>query len=249
MKNLNGKVAVITGATSGMGLETAKSLLAQGARVVLTGRSKEKLEKLEGQLEGEYLLVQADAASTADSKKLVEKTVEAFGKIDILFLNAGIFEALPIGSLTEDSYQRIFDINVKGPIFMVNEAVHALNEGASVIFNTSVTNMKGMPGVSVYGGSKAAVRSVVRTLAAELAPRGIRVNAISPGPIDTPIWTKTNMEAEQIQGFAAGVSQQVPLGRFGQSREIADVVTFIASDAASFITGVEIPVDGGMAQV
>lgn len=249
MKNLNGKVAVITGATSGMGLETAKSLLAQGAKVVLTGRSREKLEKLDGQLQGSYLLLQADAASTADSKRLIAQTVDTFGKIDILFLNAGIFEALPIGSLTEDSYQRIFDINVKGPIFTVNEAVHALNDGASIIFNTSVTNVKGMPGVSVYGGSKAALRSVVRTLAAELAPRGIRVNAISPGPIDTPIWSKTNLEQEQLEGFAAGVSRQVPLGRFGQTREIADVVTFIASESASFITGVEIPVDGGMAQV
>ena len=246
---LANKVAVITGATSGMGLDTAKLFLQQGAKVVLTGRSQAKLDALEGQLEGEYLLVKADAASIADSKTLVQQTVDRFGKIDILFLNAGVFEALPTGQLTEEHFDKVYNINVKGPIFTVNEAVPYLNDGGTVIFNTSVSNVKGMPGVSVYGSSKAALRSVVRALATELAPRNIRVNAVSPGPIETPIWSKTNLTEEQIGGFAEGVSGQVPLGRFGRGEEIANTVLFMASDEASYITGTEIPVDGGMAQV
>lgn len=246
---LANKVAVITGATSGMGLDTAKLFLKNGAKVVLTGRSQEKLDALDGQLEGEYLLVKADAASISDSKDLIQKVTNHFGKIDILFLNAGVFEALPTGQLTEAHFDKIYDINVKGPVFTVNEAVPHLNEGGTVIFNTSISGVKGMPGVSVYGSSKAALRSVVRSLAAELAPKNIRVNAVSPGPIETPIWGKTNMTEEQIGGFAEGVSGQVPLGRFGKGEEIANTVLFMASDEASFITGTEIPVDGGMAQV
>ena len=249
MEDFQGKVVVITGATSGMGLDTAKLLLSKGAKVVLTGRSQEKLNALENELTGDYLLFKADAANTEDSRKLIQETVETFGKIDVLFLNAGVFEALPIGAITEESYQKVYDINVKGPLFTVNEAVSNLNDGASIIFNTSVSNVKGMPGVSVYGSSKAALRSITRTLAAELAPRNIRVNAISPGPIETPIWGKTNLGQEQIEGFAAGVSQQIPLGRFGKGKEVAEAVAFIASGSASFITGAEIPVDGGMAQV
>ena len=249
MQNFQGKVVIITGATSGMGLDTAKLLLEQGAKVVLTGRSPDKLEALRSELQGKFLLIKADAASLADSKALVDETVRNFGNIDFLFLNAGIFEALPIGQLTEESFNRIYDINVKGPLFTVNEAVPHMNDGGNIIFNTSVSNVKGMPGVSIYGSSKAALRSVTRTLAAELAARNIRVNAISPGPIETPIWGKTNLNQEQIEGFASGVSQQVPLGRFGKGLEVAHAVLFLASDHASYITGAEIPVDGGMAQV
>lgn len=249
MKKLEKKVAVITGATSGMGLETAKLFLAQGAKVVLTGRSQEKLDALNGQLEGDYLLVKADAASISDSKKLVNQTVEKFGKIDILFLNAGIFKAAPAGMIEESLFDEIYNINVKGPLFTVNEAVSQLNPGGSVIFNTSVSGVKGMPGVSVYGSSKAAIRSIVRTLAAELAPQNIRVNAVSPGPIETPIWSKTNLTEEQIGGFSEGVSAQVPLGRFGKEVEVANTVLFLASNDASYITGAEVPVDGGLAQV
>ncbi len=249
MKKLENKVAIITGATSGMGLDTAKLFLSHGAKVVLTGRSQEKLDALQNELEGDFLLVKADAASLPDSKTLINQTIEKFGKIDILFLNAGIFKAAPAGQITEELFDNIYNINVKGPIFTVNEAVPHLNQGGTIIFNTSVSNVKGMPGVSVYGSSKAALRSAVRSFAAELAPRNIRVNAISPGPIETPIWSKTNLTEEQIGGFAEGVSGQVPLGRFGKGQEIANTVLFMASDDASYITGTEIPVDGGMAQV
>ena len=249
MKKLQDKVAVITGATSGMGLDTAKLFLAQGAKVVLTGRSQAKLDALKNDLEGDFLLVTADAASTADSKRLVAETVSKFGKIDILFLNAGVFRAAPTGQITEELFDEIYNINVKGPLFTVNEAASQINPGGKIIFNTSVSGVKGMPGVSVYGSSKAALRSIVRTLSAEFAPQNIRVNAVSPGPIETPIWTKTNMTEEQIGGFAAGVSGQVPLGRFGKGSEIANTVLFLASDDSSYITGAEIPVDGGLAQV
>ena len=249
MKKLENKVAVITGATSGMGLVTAKLYLEQGAKVVLTGRSQEKLDALKNELTGEFLLVKADAASLTDSQKLIDVTVDKYGKIDILFLNAGVFEALPVGSISEEHFDKIYNINVKGPLFTINAAVDHLNDGASVLFNTSVSNVKGMPGVSVYGSSKAALRAMVRGLAAELAPRNIRVNAVSPGPIETPIWSKTNLSEEQIEGFASGVSAQVPLGRFGNSHEIAKTALFLASSDSSYITGAEIPVDGGMTQV
>lgn len=249
MKKLENKVAIITGATSGMGLDTAKLFLAHGAKVVLTGRSEAKLDALKNELAGDFLLVKADASNVEDSKKLVEETVKTFGKIDILFLNAGIFKAAPTGQITEAFFDEIYNINVKGPVLMVNEALSNINAGGNIIFNTSVSNVKGMPGVSVYGSSKAALRSVVRSMAAELAPQNIRVNAVSPGPIETPIWGKTNLTEEEIQGFAAGVSGQVPLGRFGKGSEIANTVLFLASDDASYITGTEIPVDGGMAQV
>ncbi|BDS13694.1 glucose 1-dehydrogenase [Aureispira anguillae] len=249
MKKLANKVAVITGATSGMGLDTAKLFLAEGAKVVLTGRSQAKLDALEGQLEGDYLLVKADAANTSDSHKLVQTVVEKYGKIDVLFLNAGVFQAHPVGQLSEAIFDDIYAINVKGPLFLVNAAVAHLNQGASIIFNTSASGSKGMPGVSIYGSSKAALRSIVRTLAAELAPNGIRVNAISPGPIETEIWGKTNLSEEDIAGFASGVSTQIPLGRFGKGPEVAQTALFLASTDASYITGSEIPVDGGLTQV
>ena len=249
MGRLANKVAIVTGATSGMGLDTAKLFLSEGAKVVLTGRNQEKLDNLKSELSGDFLLVKADAASVRDSKALIQKTQDTFGKIDILFLNAGVFKAAPLGSLSEKFFDEIYDINVKGPLMTANEAINAINDGGTIIFNTSVSNVKGMPGVSVYGSSKAALRSIVRALAVELAPRNIRVNAVSPGPIETPIWSKTNLSEAEIEEFAGGVSSQVPLGRFGKGEEIAHTVLFLASDAASYINATEIPVDGGMAQV
>ena len=249
MKKLAGKVAVVTGATSGMGLETAKKYLEEGAKVVLTGRSQEKLDALETELQGDYLLLKAEASSSEDSAALVAKTVETFGKIDILFLNAGILRLEPIEGLTEAIFDEVYDINVKGPLFTVKAAYNYLNEGASIIFNTSVVNVKGFVGMSAYASSKAALRSLVRTLATEFGPKGIRVNAIAPGPIETPIYDKHNMPKDTFDEIASSFPSMVSLGRFGNSSEIATTALFLASSDSSFITGAEIPVDGGLAQV
>lgn len=249
MKKLENKVAIITGATSGMGLQTAKKYLEEGAKVVLTGRSQEKLDALKGELTGDYLLIKAEASSTADSKDLIAQTVSHFGKIDILFLNAGIFRLETIDGLTEEIFDEVHNINVRGPVFTVQAAYDHLNEGASIIFNTSVVNVKGFGGMTAYASSKAALRSIVRTLAAEFGPRGIRVNAIAPGPIDTPIYGKHNVPQENIDAMASNFPSLVSLGRFGNADEIANTALFMASSDSSYITGAEIPVDGGFAQV
>ena len=247
--SFKGKTIVITGATSGMGLVTAKDFLALGAKVVLSGRNQEKLDALKDDLTGDFLLVKADASSIKESRTLIEKAVDHFGGIDALFINAGIFAAQPVATYEENLYDSIFDINTIGAFFTAQAAIPHLNQGSNIIFNTSVTNVKGMPGVSAYAASKAALRSFVRTLATELAPRQIRVNAVSPGPIETPIWGKSNLTEQEMTGFSAGISQQVPLGRFGKSEEVSQAVQFLASEGASFITGIELAVDGGMTQV
>ncbi|MEM9362454.1 MAG: SDR family oxidoreductase [Bacteroidota bacterium] len=249
MKKLENKVAVITGATSGMGLQTAKRYLEEGAKVVLTGRSQEKLDDLESELRGDYLLVKAEASSIQDSKDLISKTVKHFGKIDVLFLNAGIFRLETIDGLTEEIFDEVHNINVKGPVFTVQAAYEYLNEGASIIFNTSVVNIKGFGGMTAYASSKAALRSIVRTLASEFGPKGVRVNAIAPGPIDTPIYGKHNVPQENIDAMASNFPSMVSLGRFGNADEVATTALFLASSDSSYITGAEIPVDGGFAQV
>jgi len=249
MRKLENKVAIITGATSGMGLQTAKRYLEEGAKVVLTGRSQEKLDALKGELQGDYLLVKAEASSVTDSEELIKTTVDTFGKIDVLFLNAGIFRVETIDGLTEELFDEVYNINVRGPLFTVKTAYNDLNEGASIIFNTSVTNVKGFGGMSAYASSKAALRSLTRTLAAEFGPKGIRVNAISPGPIDTPIYGKHNVPQENIDAMAASFPSLVSLGRFGNADEVATTAVFLASSDSSYITGAEIPVDGGFAQV
>lgn len=249
MGKLENKVAIITGATSGMGLETAKLFLKEGAKVVLTGRSQEKLDALTSALSGDYLLVNAEASSVSDSEKLIKTAVDTFGEIDVLFLNAGVFRVETIEGLTEEIYDEVHNINVRGPLFTVKAAYNHLNEGASIIFNTSIVNVKGFAGMGAYGASKAALRSLTRTLATEFGPRGIRVNAIAPGPIDTPIYGKHNVAQENIDEMASNFPSLVSLGRFGNAEEVATTALFLASPDSSYITGAEIPVDGGFAQV
>lgn len=253
MSKLEGKVAIITGGTSGMGLATAQLFLTEGAKVVVTGRSDDKLAATSEELAkinaDNFLTVKADAASIADNKTVFEKASEKFGKVDILFANAGIGGFVPLSDVTEEMYDNIMNTNLKGPFFLVQAGLPHFNEGASIIFNTSVSNQMGMPGASAYGASKAGLRLLARVFAAELAGHNIRVNAISPGPIATPIWGKTGLSEEAIKEMSAGIINQVALGRIGTSEEIAKTVLFLASQDSSFITGTELEVDGGMSQV
>ena len=249
MTKLTNKVAVITGGNSGIGLATVKLFLAEGAKVVFTGRRQEALDEASKELKGDFLAVKADAASIDDSKKLIQTTVEKFGKIDILFLNAGVAPPAPISDISVDHFNEIMDINVKGPFFTIQSAIPELNDGAVIITNTSIVHQKGFEGFGVYSASKAALRSLSRVLANELSSRNIRTVSVAPGPIETPIYGKMNMPQEQMDAFGSAVSQSVPLKRFGNADEIAKTVLFLASDDASYINGVEFEVDGGLSQV
>lgn len=248
-KRLEGKVAVVTGANSGIGLATVKLFLQEGAKVVLTGRRQEALDEVAQTLTGEFVTFKAEASSIEDSNALVAFTQEKYGNIDILFLNAGVAPFLPITDITLEHYNEIFDINVKGPVFTIKAAVPHLNDGAVIITNTSVVNQKGFPGTVIYSASKAALRSVTRVLANELSDRKIRTVSVAPGPIDTPIYGKLGLPQEQVEAMGESFAQQVPLGRFGSSEELAQAVLFLASSDASFINGVELAVDGGLSQV
>ncbi|GAB4251276.1 MAG: SDR family oxidoreductase [Ekhidna sp.] len=249
MGKLNGKVALITGANSGIGLATAKLFIQEGAKVVITGRRQEALDEAVKEIGGDVKAILADAADIPKTKEVVEQTVDAFGKIDILFANAGVAYFSPHTEITEEFFDSQFNINVKGPFFLIKEAIPHLNDGAVIIGNTSVVNQKGFDGTSVYSATKAAFRSLSRVLASELRERKIRTVSVAPGPIETPIYGKLGMPQEALEEMGAGFAQQVPLGRFGSADEVAKSVLFLASDDASFVNGVELEVDGGLSQV
>ncbi len=249
MGKLESKVALITGGNSGIGLATAKLFANEGAKVVITGRRQEALDEAVGQIDGEVTAILADASDLDAGKLAVKKAVETYGNIDILFLNAGIAPFSPMSDITEEHFDELFDINVKGPFFTIKEAIPHLNEGAVIIGNTSVVNQKGFPGTGVYSATKAALRSLSRVLANELAEKKIRAVSVAPGPIDTPIYGKLGLPEEQVQQMGAGFSEIVPLSRFGSADELAKTVLFLASDEASYINGVELAVDGGLSQV
>jgi NAD(P)-dependent dehydrogenase (short-subunit alcohol dehydrogenase family) len=249
MKRLEGKIAVVTGGNSGIGLATAKRLLEEGARVAISGRNQKTLDEAAGALGNNVLAVRADTAQPPETERLLKAVRDRFGKIDILFVNAGVAKFAPIAETPEALFDEQFDINIRGAYFTVQKAIPHLNDGASIIFNTSVVSSTGMPNTSAYSATKAALRSLARTAAAELAPRNIRVNAVAPGPIVTPIFGRTGLPQEAIDGFANEIIQKVPLKRFGQPEEIAGVVAFLASSDASYITGVELNVDGGLGQL
>ncbi|MGD2182297.1 glucose 1-dehydrogenase [Lusitaniella coriacea] len=249
MARLAGKAAVITGGNSGIGLETAKAFIREGARVIIFGRDRATLDKAVEELGEGAISVQGDVINEQDRERLFEKAKAQFGGLDILFVNAGIAPAQPIETITEEFFDRIFDINVKGAFFTVQKALPLLRQGASVIFTTSIANSLGIPGTSAYSASKAAVRSLTRTLAAELVDRGIRVNAISPGPIETPIHERSDLPSEVVEEIGQTIIQQVPAGRFGSAQEIAEPVVFLASDESSYMLGAELIIDGGMGQI
>lgn len=249
MSRLKNKVVLITGGNSGIGLATAQLFVMEGAKVAITARRQEAVDNYNANASADTFAILADASKPTDNAKVFNAISERFGKLDVLFLNAGIAVPTPIDNVNADHYNTHWDTNFRGPIFTVQAALPYLNEGSSIIFNTSISNVKGMAGMGVYAATKAGLRSLVRTLTVELAGRKIRVNAVSPGPIGTPIYDKMGLTEEEKNGFAAGIQSQVPLGRFGEPNEVANAVLFLASEESSYVSGAEIPVDGGMAQV
>jgi len=249
MKRLEGKVAVVTGGNSGIGLASAKRLQDEGSRVAIAGRSQKTLDEAAKLLGNGVLAIQADVSKLEDIDKIYAAVAKKFGKIDVLFVNAGIAQFAPFGQTTESLYDDVMDTNAKGAYFTIQKSIPHLNDGASIILNTSVAGIKGTENTSVYSSTKAALRSLARTAAAELAGRNIRVNAIAPGPIVTPIFGRTGLPQEAVDSFAKEIVGRVPLKRFGQPEEVAGAVAFLASSDASYITGVELNVDGGMGQI
>jgi NAD(P)-dependent dehydrogenase (short-subunit alcohol dehydrogenase family) len=249
MKRLEGKVALVTGGNSGIGLASAKRLQEEGAHVAISGRSRKTLDEALKSIGNGTVAIQADVSKPADLDALYAEVSQKLGKIDVLFVNAGVATFAPIADTSEGTYDQMFGINIRGAYFTIQKALPYLNDGASIILNTSVVSTKGTAGTSAYAATKAALRSLARTAASELVGRGIRVNAVAPGPIVTPILERGGLSKTAIDEFAAGIAARVPMKRFGQPEEVAGAVAFLASQDASYITGVELNVDGGLGQI
>lgn len=249
MSKLKGKVAVITGANSGIGLATAKLFLQEGAKVVLSGRRKDALDQAAADLSGDYITVVADVSKDGDNENLIKKAVDTYGKIDILFLNAGVAVPTPIEQISFEHYTETFDINVKGPIMATKAALPHIADGGTILFTNSIVKQKGFENMAVYSASKGALRAFQRVLTSEVKDRGIRVNGIAPGPIETPIYSKMGLDDETVEEMGKGFAQQVPLGRFGSSDEVAEAALYLASSDASYVNGIDLVVDGGLSQV
>jgi NAD(P)-dependent dehydrogenase (short-subunit alcohol dehydrogenase family) len=249
MNKLEGKIALITGGNSGIGLATAKRFVKEGAHVFITGRRDAELAAAAREIGNDVTGVQGDVSNLVDLDRLFAQIKREKGKLDIVFANAGIGRYAPFGEITEEFYYSIFDPNVKGLLFTVQKALPLLPDGASIILNASIVASKGLPSNSVYSATKAAVRSFARTWTTDLKNRRIRVNAVSPGPIDTPGLNDLVASSGAGEQRLKTLSSNVPLGRLGTPDEIAKAVVFLASDDSSYITGIELFVDGGMAQV
>jgi NAD(P)-dependent dehydrogenase (short-subunit alcohol dehydrogenase family) len=243
MGKLDGKVAVVTGGTSGIGLASARRLASEGAHVFITGRRKPELDAAVKAIGSRATGVHGDVANLADLDRLYAVVKEQKGRVDVLFANAGGGELVPLGAITEEHFDKTFNSNVKGLLFTVQKALPLLSEGASIILNASITSSKGTPAFSVYSATKAAVRSFARSFTVDLKDRKIRVNAVSPGPIDTPGLDGLGEDLKK------GILGAVPMGRLGSPDEIAKALVFLASDDSSYVTGIELFVDGGMAQI
>ncbi|WP_445679077.1 SDR family oxidoreductase [Radicibacter daui] len=246
MSRLNGKRTLITGGSSGIGLETARQFLAEGARVAITGSNAENLEKARAELGGNVVAIQSDAGDVAGQKKVAAAVAEAFGGLDALFINAGVAQFGPLESWDEAAFDRSLAVNVKGPYFLIQSLLPLFAKPASIVLNTSINAHIGMPNSSVYAASKAALISLARTLSGELIGRGIRVNAVSPGPVSTPLYGKLGLPAEELKKTAEHIQSQIPAGRFGDPVEIAKAIVFFASDESAYTVGSELIIDGGM---
>lgn len=237
------KVVVITGGNSGIGLEAARAFSAEGAKVAIFGRSQSTLDQAAKEMN--CLAVQGDVSNRADLKKLFDQVSAQYGKVDVVFANAGVAEFMPFEMVDDGHYDRSFDINVKGVILTVQAALPVVNSQASIILTTSVVTEMGEPNTVVYAATKSAVRSMARTLSSELLPRGVRVNVVSPGPIDTPIFDRLGMDAEGVEGIKSYMASRIPAGRMGQTNDIAQAVLFLGSSDSAFMAGSEVTVDGG----
>jgi NAD(P)-dependent dehydrogenase (short-subunit alcohol dehydrogenase family) len=248
MGQYDGKRVVITGGTSGIGLATAKLLLDQGARVLVTGRAKKALDSAREKLGKNAIVMSSDATVLTDIDALAARAKSELGAVDFLFLNAGYGTFAPLEGVSEAAYDEMFDLNTKGPYFAVQKLAPLMPPGSAIVLTTSAANVKGLPLLSAYGAAKAALRALARSLAGELLPRGIRVNAMSPGPIETPVMDRTGMSKEQIEQVHKQLVGGVPMKRFGTPEEAAKAAVFLAFDA-TFTNGHELPVDGGMTQL
>jgi NAD(P)-dependent dehydrogenase (short-subunit alcohol dehydrogenase family) len=249
MGKLEGKIALVTGGTSGIGLATAKAFVREGAYVFITGRRERELTRAASAIGANVSPVQGDVSNPGDLDRLFAHISRDKGRLDVLFANAGIARFAPLGAITEEVYNAIFDINVKAVLFTVQQALPLMPPGSSIVLNASIVGSKGFPTNSVYSATKAAVRSFVRTWTTDLKDRRIRVNAVSPGSIDTPGLSALLASSETGQERAKRLSALAPLGRFGTPDEIASAVVFLASDDSSYVAGIELFVDGGLAQV
>jgi NAD(P)-dependent dehydrogenase (short-subunit alcohol dehydrogenase family) len=249
MNRLADKRALITGGTSGIGLETARQFLAEGARVAVTGNNPKTIDSARAELGPDVLYLRADASAVAAQRTLADSIAQSFGNLDVLFINAGVADLRPLDQWDEAGFDRSVGINLKGPLFLVQALLPTFGNPASIVLNTSVNAHIGMPNTSVYAATKAGLLSLTRTLSGELLGRGIRVNAVSPGPIETPLYAKLGLSETELKSVASSIKNQVPLGRFGTPAEIARAVVFLASDESAFTVGSELLVDGGMSGI
>jgi NAD(P)-dependent dehydrogenase (short-subunit alcohol dehydrogenase family) len=246
MRRFEGKVAVITGGNSGIGLAAAKAFAQEGASVVITGRDEGSLKRVEREIGGSVMALRADVSRLPEIDRAVGVIGERFKRIDALFVNAGIGKFVPFDQVTEEFFDETVAVNLKGAFFTVHKALPLLTPGAAVVLNASINAHKGMPGTTVYGATKAAVVNLAKTLSADLIERGIRVNAISPGPVESTLLGRIGMSAEQLQQTQEWIKGQVLLKRFAEPAEIAEVVLYLCSSASSFVVGAEFVIDGGM---
>lgn len=246
MNRLQGKSALITGATSGIGLETARQFLAEGASIAITGTNPANLEAARKELGDGVLILSSNAGSIPDQATLAAAIQQHFGHLDILVVNAGVADLRPLGAWDEAAFDRSFNINFKGPYFLIQSLLPVFANGASIVFNGSVNAHIGMANTTVYAATKAALLSLARTVSRELIPQKIRVNVVSPGPVATPLYSKFGLPEDQLKAVAASIQAQVPIGRFAEPGEIAKAIVFFASDETRFAVGSELMVDGGM---